>query len=207
MNTNSDEMIMAFIEELSFLVGLSLLVLAFVVGLLLLVRPALIVRLNTRLGKRFSMRHGTKFLEVPKNIDRLFYRHHIIMGVIISLTSAYVLYYFSLVYDPTLIAEYSRGSANALAIDILINTLRVLMLICSAVILGLGIAIVFRPSQLKRVELWANRWISTRQISRPLSTEKDQLNQLVYKYPHFIGLIIILFSLYAGSRLFFLYTQ
>lgn len=198
---------MAFIEELSFVAGFGLLMLAFVVGLLLLVRPAVIIRLNTRLGKRFSMRHATKFLEVPKNIDRLFYRHHIIMGVIISLTSAYVLYYFALVYDPTVIAEYAKSTANALVIDILINTLRVLMLICSAVILVLGIVILFRPSLLKRVELWANRWISTRQLARPLSTEKDQLNQLVYKYPHFIGLIITLVSLYAASRLFLLYTQ
>ncbi|MDA3868522.1 MAG: hypothetical protein PF589_00930 [Gammaproteobacteria bacterium] len=198
---------MTFIEEFCFLAGFGLLLLAFVVGLLLLVRPALIIRLNTRLSKSFSLRRSSQFLEVPKNIDRLFYRHHIIMGVIISLTSAYVLYYFSLVYDPSVIAEYAKSTANALVIDILINTLRVLMLICSAVILGLGIVILFRPSLLKRLELWANRWISTRQISRSLSTERDQVNQLVYKYPHFVGLIITLVSLYAASRLFLLYTQ
>lgn len=206
MNTNSDRMIMTFIEELSFLAGFGLLMLALIVGLLLLVRPAVIMRLNTRLGKSFSMRHATKFLEAPKTIDQLFYRHHIIMGIVVSLTSAYVLYYFSLVYDPTVIAEYAKSSANATAINILSNALRVFMLICSAVILGLGIAVVFRPSQLKCIELWANHWISTRQLARPLSTEKDQINQLAYKYPHLVGLIIVLVSLYAGSRLLLLYT-
>ncbi|MDT8453188.1 MAG: hypothetical protein RQ936_10670 [Gammaproteobacteria bacterium] len=207
MSTNSDRMIMAVIEELGFFTGFGLLMLALIVGLLLLVRPAVIIRLNTRLGKSFSMRRSTKYLEVPKNIDRLFYRHHLIMGVIISLTSAYVLYYFSLVYDPTVIAEYAKSSANAPAIDILINALRLLMLLCSAVILGLGIVILFRPSLLKRIELRANRWISTRRLTRSLSTERDQVNQWVYKYPHLVGLIIILVSLYAGTRLFLLYTQ
>jgi hypothetical protein len=80
------------------------------------------------------------------------------------------------------------------------------MLICSAVILLLGIAIFIRPSLIKIVEVWANRWISTRQATRSLSVERDQVNQLVYQYPRFVGGIIVFLSVYACLLLYLVYT-
>jgi hypothetical protein len=81
------------------------------------------------------------------------------------------------------------------------------MQLCSAIIILLGVAIFFRPSQLKNVEAWANRWISTRKATRPLSLDRDQMNQLVYKYPRFSGFLIALLSIYASVLLYLVYTR
>ncbi len=207
MNENTYNIIIPILKDFSFVVGMALFLLSLVIGLLLIVQPSIIVRLNKQVAKRFSFRRATKFLEVPNDIDRIFYRHHRIIGAIVTLTSAYVLYYFLLVYDAAIIADYVMGSSYAVVYDTLINALRLFMLFSSGFILLIGIAIFVRPSWLKTVEVWANRWISTRQASQPLSVEHDQVNQLAYRYPRTAGLVIVAISLYASILLYLVYTQ
>lgn len=206
MNENTYNILIPILKDFFFIIGITLFLVSLIVGVLLIVKPAIIFRFNRQSGKRFSFRRSTKFLEVPVNIDSMFYRHHRVVGVIVTLTSAYVLYYFSLVYDAALIAEYLTGSVYASVVDILINTLRLFMLFSSVFILLIGIVIFIRPSQIKTVEAWANRWVSTRQASRKLSVERNQVNQLVYKYPRITGMVIISLSLYALILLFLVYT-
>ena len=206
MNDNTLNIILPILKDFSFVVGMALFLVSLVIGLILMVQPAIIIRLNQQVGKRFSFRRSTKFLEKPNNVDRMFYRHHRIIGTIVTLTSAYVLYYFSLVYDPLVIADYVQGSGNAIALDLLINTLRLFMLVSSGFIVFIGMAIFVRPSWLKTVEVWANRWVSTRQASRSLAVERDQVNQLAYQYPRLAGLVIVVISLYASILLYLVYT-
>ncbi len=207
MNENSYNMLLLLLKDFAFFTAFALFFVSLIIGLLLLVRPSIIIRLNSQVGKRFSLRRLTKVIEVPNKVDHLFYRHHRILGIIVTLTSAYVLYYFIAVYDAAIIADYLKASSNAITYDLLINAVRLFMLISSAVILLLGIAIFIRPSQIKVIESWANRWISTRHAARPLSEEHNQVNQLVYSYPRLTGLIIVCLSLYASIFLFFVYTQ
>lgn len=206
MNDNTYNILLPLLQDFAFIVGFSLFLLSFLVGLVLILRPEIIIRLNQQAAKSFSFRRFTRILEVPNNIEPLFYRHHKIIGVVVALISVYVLYYFLLIYDASVISAYLKASDSALVLDLLISTLRLVMLISSAAILLLGIAIFFRPSQLKTFERWANRWISTRQASRPLSVERDQVNQLTYKYPRLVGLSVVFLSLYAGILLFLVYT-
>ena len=207
MNENSYNMLLLLLKDFAFFTAFALFLVSLIIGLLLLVQPSIIIRLNSQVGKKFSLRRLTKVIEVPNKVDHLFYRHHRILGTIVTLTSAYVLYYFIAIYDAAIITDYLKVSSNAITYDLLINAVRIFMLISSAVILLLGVAIFIRPSQLKIVEAWANRWISTRHAARPLSVEHNQLNQLAYKYPRLTGVIIVCFSLYASIFLFFVYTQ
>ncbi|MCK5001551.1 MAG: hypothetical protein KAS57_00895 [Gammaproteobacteria bacterium] len=206
MNENAYNILIPILKDFFFIIGITLFFISLVVGVLLLIKPAIIFRFNKQAGTKFSMRHATKFLEVPYVIDPLFYKHHRIVGAIVTLISGYILYYFSLVYDAALIAEYVKDSVYAIALDILVNALRVFMLFTSVFIVLIGIVIFVRPSQIKSVEAWANRWISTRQASRKLSVERDQVNLLAYKYPRITGMIIVLLSLYALILLLLVYT-
>lgn len=206
MNESSYTILVPLLKDFAFYTGLGLFLLSLVIGFTLILRPDTIIQLNKQVGKKFSLRRFTRFVEVPNNIDRVLYRNHKIIGITVSLISAYVLYYFLLVYDSLAIAQYLKASANPLLLEILMSTLRLFMLICSAVILMLGITIFIRPSLIKIVEVWANRWISTRQATRSLSLDRDQINQLAYKYPRLVGLIIVLLSIYAGILLFLVYT-
>jgi hypothetical protein len=129
------------------------------------------------------------------------------LGIIVTLVSAYVLYYFLVIYNPVLLADYLNSFNYGFVYEIVINAGRLFMLISSAIIVLFGVAIFIRPSQLKIVERWANHWVSTRKPTQSLSVEHDQLNQLVYKYPRLAGFIIVTLSLYASIFLFFVYTQ
>jgi hypothetical protein len=207
MSENTYNILMPLLKDFTVFTAFALFFVSLLVGLLLLLQPSIILRLNNRVAKKFSLRRMSKVIEVPNKVDHLFYRHHRILGIIVTLTSAYVLYYFITIYDAALVADYLNRSSNAIAYDILITAIRFFMLISSAVILLIGVAIIIRPSQLKSVETWANCWISTRQSARPLAAEHDQLNQLAYNYPRLTGLIIVCLSLYASTFLFFIYTQ
>jgi hypothetical protein len=207
MNENIYMTLSPLISEFAYLVGFGLFFISFLVGLMLMVRPDIIVRLNQRVGKKFSLRRSTKVLEMPTNIDRLFYRHHRIIGAIVTLVAGYVLYFFIIGYNAADISEMLKTYNHGAILDLMISSLRLLMQLCSAIIILLGVAIFFRPSQLKNVEAWANRWISTRKATRPLSLDRDQMNQLVYKYPRFSGFLIALLSIYASVLLYLVYTR
>ncbi len=207
MNEITYNMLFVLLKDFALVVAIALFLVSLIIGLLLLVKPSIIIRFNSQVAKKFSLRRATKFIEVPNDVDHMFYRHHRILGIIVTLTSAYVLYYFIAIYDASIIADYLKSSSYAIAYDILINTVRLFMLISSMAILLIGVAIFIRPSQIKFLENWANHWISTRQSTRSLSVEHDQVNQLAYKYPRLTGLIIVVLSLYASIFLFFVYTQ
>lgn len=207
MNDNTYNAVLPLLKDFVFVSGIGLFLLSMVIGILLVVNPELIIRLNTHVGKKFSFRKLTRVVEIPNDVDRIFYRHHRSIGALISVLSLYVLYYFIFVYDHALVGEFLKSTGNALIYDILISAARLLMLVCGGVIFLIGITIFFRPSQLKSIEAWANRWISTRQATRGLSVEHDQMNRLVYRYPRLIGLFIVFLSLYAGILLFLVYTR
>jgi hypothetical protein len=207
MNENTYNIFIFLLKDFAFFTAFTLFFISLVVGLLLLLRPSIVLRLNSRVAKKFSLRRMSKVIEVPNHVDYLFYRHHRILGIIVSLVSAYVLYYFLVIYDPVVLADAVKAYRYAFVYEIVINAGRLFMLISATVILLLGVAIFIRPSQLKSVEQWANHWVSTRKSAQSLSVEHDQLNQLAFKYPRLTGSIIFLLSLYAAIFLFFVYTQ
>ena len=207
MNENTYNMLLPLLKDFAFFTSFTLFFISLIAGLLLLLRPSIIIQLNTRVNKKFSLRRATKFIEVPNQVDHLFYKHHRILGMIVTLTSAYVLYYFLVIYDAAIIGDFLKSSSYAFVYDIVINAGRLFMLICSAIILLLGVAIFIRPSQLKVIESWANHWVSTRKHTQSLAIEHNQVNQLAYKYPRLAGLIIVTLSLYASIFLFIVYNQ
>ena len=207
MNDNTYNILMPILQDFFFIAGFTLFLVSLVVGILLILRPSVIFKLNNKADKGFSFRRYTKFLELPNIIDSVFYKHHLIVGALVTITSSYILYYFLMVYDEAVISGYISGLSYALVLDLLINALRLFMLFCSVFIILIGLTIFFRPSQIKRVEDWANRWVSTRQKARELSTQHDGVNQLAYKHPRITGSVITLLSLYAIILLFLVYTQ
>lgn len=207
MNDNTYNILLPILKDFAFYMSMSLFLLSLLIGVMLIFKPSFILMLNSRVGKKFGFRKLTRAIEVSNNIDHIFYRHHRIIGAIVGLTSAYVLYYFIFVYDPVTISNFLHSTNNALVYDTLINAARLLMLVSGGIILLIGITIFFRPSKLKSIERWANRWISTRQATRGLSIERDQINQLVYRYPRLIGVFIVFLSLYASILLFLVYTR
>lgn len=205
MNNNFYENLVIILKDFSLVLGIALLLFSLVVGVLMVIKPAMITRLNQKGSSAFSFRRSTRVLEIPNYVDHAFYHHHRIVGLIITLTSAYILYYFTQVYDAAVIGDIVAGSKYAGIIEILASSVRLFLLFTGLATLVIGLIMIIRPSLLKGFEAWANHWISTRQAAKPLAMERDQVNQLVYKYPRLVGIIIISLSLYAATGLIMIY--
>ena len=205
MNDNFYNNLMLVLKDFSLVLGISLLLLSLVAGVLMVFRPSLIISLNKKSGSSFSFRRSTRVLEIPNYVDHAFYHHHRIVGLVITLTSAYVLYYFTQVYHAAIITDFMAGSKYTDIVEILAASVRLFLLWTGLATLVIGVIIFVRPSLLKGIETWSNRWISTRQATKSLAVERDQVNQLVYKYPRLVGIIIISLSLYAATGLIMIY--
>lgn len=185
--------------------GVALLILSLAVGIMLVLKPAVIINMNKQVNSTVSLRKSMRALEFPNFIDHVFYRHHRIIGALVSVVSVYMLYYFIKVFDVGVMTGFMASSSYTGVVEILANAMRLFLLMTSVATLVIGIFMFFRPSMLKGFESWSNRWISTRKAAKPLAVERDQVNQLVYKYPRIVGIFIITLSLYAVIGLFMIY--
>src|SRR5690242_16410919 len=75
------------------------LILALVVGVLLLAMPQALFALNARLSRWVDTRNALGMLDQPLSLERFFYRHHRILGVLIVMGSGYVLWRWAFDYD------------------------------------------------------------------------------------------------------------
>ena len=184
---------------------LLVLLLSLTIGLILIFKPDLVTQWNNRFQKKYSLRQQTKVLEEQRNFDRLFYRHHRILGSLLTITSAYSFYYFSMVFEADMFSMILPAYPLSI-LAIMADWLRILMLFVSTLTLILGATIFLRPSSLKSFEAWANRWISTRQATRPLAKEYQKLDQLVLSHPRFVGIAVVILSIYSAISLILIYN-
>jgi hypothetical protein len=185
--------------------ALTALIISLLIGLLLITKPALVIRWNNHFQKSYSMRQKTRALEQPHNLDRFFYRYHRSVGAVVSVISAYIFYYFSMVFEINMLAIIFSGYSSSL-LALLADWLRILMLFVSALTLIIGLTILLRPSGLKSFEAWANRWISTRQATRSLSSSYQNLDQLLLSHPRLFGLIVVVLCVYSIISLILIYN-
>jgi len=167
---------------------IGLLLLATIVGVAVALRPALIARLKGAAERRYSLRRATRGLDIPRNVDPLFYRHHRICGALIVALAVFLLYV--LVFEETarwqsLFADDYRHLGAAL-----VDLARIVVWIASILALIVGTIVFVRPSALKAAERWANRWVTTRPYTRGLEREYSGLDERLTRYPRIWGTIV-----------------
>lgn len=170
--------------------------LCFAVGMFLLLAPQQFLQLTGKLNRWISTDAAFDTLDRPRSADRHLYRRHVLVGAFLALGSIYMLYMFWVWYDrarvmPGLPIIYS-APASAWIYDSLIIILR------GAGVVGLvvGLVIGFRPSVLKNLESWGNRWIATDKWSKALDKQKDLPAEWFPGRPRLFGFGIVLGSFY-----------
>lgn len=170
--------------------------LCLVVGLFLLVWPQRFLAATGRFNRWVSTEAAFESLDRARLVDRLFYRHHLVTGLLIVLGSAYMLYMFWFWYDPVRVAAtlpvIHSPTASAWIYDSLLIFLRY------GSIFGLlaGLVIAFRPSLLKGMEAWSNRWVGTDRYAKSLDQRKDLPPEWFPGRPRLFGFGIVAGSLY-----------
>lgn len=205
MSENFYNTLFLILRDFSLVLGATLVFVSLVVGVLLVFKPSVVINWNKKAGSTFSFRLSLRALDIPRYIDRVFYRHHKIIGTIVVFTSIYILYYFTQVFDAGVISSFMAGSAYLGFAEIIAKALQLFLLLTCVATLVIGIIMFIRPSLLKGFEDWSNRWISTPEVTKALFVERDHADQLAFRYPRLVGMAIILLSLYIAIGLIVLY--
>jgi hypothetical protein len=165
------------------------LVFSVAVGVMLLASPKALFAMNQRLSRWVDTSAGFQKLEQPHNSERLFYRHHRIIGTLVTVGAVFVLWRWLFAFPKATVKVLFLGthaSPNAAwlvpAIDWLIIGLHVFVLV-------IGVVIFARPSLLKGLEKTANAW--HRVPAAPLDKVIGTLDTGFALYPRLGGLLLI----------------
>ncbi|TDY03836.1 hypothetical protein [Thiohalophilus thiocyanatoxydans] len=197
---NTAALASVLLESLQLILGV-LLALVALYGLLLLIRPALGLRLNQSLSRRLSTpRFSLAFLDKQFHVERYFYRNAKLYGLLLVVGAGYLLY--RLFFDFPL-EGYASILPGILPTDIwawLLDVLQIFLVVMAIFTLYIGLVVLIRPSNIKNLERHANRWISTAQKlapegSSPVLDSAAQRAPRLFGGVVFLAAIVVLFML------------
>lgn len=190
MNTHS--LLFQFVTTVFYWAGIVVLI----IGIAITIAPGMMIRLGEVLNRWVSTDEIFHRLDVPRSTERLFYRHHRVFGVLLTLGAAYVLYSFLFAFDYQSISREVILFHSAATTEWLLSALSFLNIGFSLVGIGLGLVILFRPSLLKALEQWANRWYGVDDSLKRLDVQLKMPDSWFQKRPRLLGVLIVAGSLY-----------
>lgn len=180
----------------------ALLILTLFVGIAVAVRPSVLDRLRVGSDRRVSMRRATRLFDQPRNIDHVFYRYHRTYGSIVVALAIFLLYV--LVFGdlrPGL--PWTLGGDVTVVTEILVTTARGVLWGFAIFALVIGTIVFVRPSALKGMERWANRWLTPRRLTRGLERAYYPLERGVSAHPRLWGMSVAAVSLVCLVALYY----
>jgi len=173
--------------------------LGLVVGLMLLIDTARMLRWNAALSRWISTREAAQRFDRPRDIKRFVYRAHRIIGVLVVAGSLYCLDVLTFGFAPGALARALRDLGGVGVLEVTFESMRLFLLLGNVAALGAGIVLCFRPSLLKGLEVWADRTYAAREHSARLDEMRFQPDLWVSSHPRLAGILVL-----AGSA-FILY--
>jgi len=173
-------------------------VLGVLLGLLLVLKPFVLVSLNQLANLWVSTRYISRLFDQTLSIERWFYRHHRVMGIVVMLGASYFLYYFFVTYDKAQLLLHLQLNLSAILLDELLDALLLSVKIGGSVAWVMGVIILLRPSLLRDIEKQSNRWVSVRRATKVLDVQRVGVDDWVLKNARLTGYLLVLASLYLG---------
>ncbi len=168
-------------------------------GLWLLAAPRGFLRANAWLGRWYSTQRALHPLERPIAVERPLYRHHRLLGALLTAGSLYATWRLATAYDEARLVAALRPELPAPLAGALLTGWTVFLLLGNLAALAAGIAVLVRPSALKGLEAWANRWISTRRALRFLDVPRGGPDRLVARHPRLTGALLLAAALWLAA--------
>lgn len=199
LRTNPTDIILWQTLAIFLLVGASLGILA---GLALIFRPHLLERINRVANRWITLRHITRWLDSSVSIERWFYQYHSAAGMAVVAGAIYIFVYFGFLFDKPYTLRQLGGTVSPLLLDWLLDALVLSLLTGGAVALMAGLFLWLRPSLLRGMEAEANRWVSSRQVTRAMDMPRDQVDRFVAHHARQSGWLLLLGSVYLLFAMF-----
>jgi hypothetical protein len=134
--------------------------LGLVVGVLLLVNSAGVLRWNDLLNRWYSTRKAVRSLERPIDIKRPLYRWHRVVGIVVFAASLYTLDMLVFGFQTSALVRALRGAGNPALLTLIVEGTKIFLIAGNIAALLASAVLIFRPSLLKGMEVWADRQYS-----------------------------------------------
>lgn len=171
--------------------------LGLVIGIMLLVDSARVMRWNEVLNTWIATGKAMQVLDRPVEVKRVIYRWHRLVGVLLLAGAFFTLDALAFGFTTTALVRAFRGTGNSALLGLLFETARIFLIVGNVAALLAAAVLVFRPSLLKGVEGWADRSYSGRETSEKLDIMRYQPDEFVRARPKVVGAVVIVGSLYA----------
>jgi hypothetical protein len=177
--------------------------LSVLIGILLLVDSARVLRWNGVLNGWFSTEGALGTLDAPHDVKRIVYRGHRIAGLLVV---AGALYALAALWSPSQAPALARtfrdvGSPELAAL--IFESLRLFLIAGNVIALAAGTVVFFRPSLLKPLENWADRVYHGRMGGA--DTMHLQPDELATAHPRLLGFLAAGGGAYVFANLYFFY--
>jgi hypothetical protein len=187
-------------------------VFAFSLGVLMLAAPQQLGALFKVSNRWISTRKMTKSLAKPRHAEHAMLRYPRLLGSILLASAALILIKgasfvtgMSIADGGGLLARLYGDTVDSGALwEVLWLSLVGFILLGALVAVAVGLMSWFRPEQLRRWGKSANRWVSTRKMTKPLDTPHYHLDKLVLARPRLWGGVITVLALFSAVVLWWL---
>jgi hypothetical protein len=176
-------------------------VLGVVIGALLLFDSARVMRWNATLNRWFSTRQAMRKLDQPVEVKRVVYRWHRLVGIVVLGAALYTLDALIFGFNTRALVRGFRDLGNPAILSLVVETVRIFLIVGNIAALVAAAVLVFRPSLLKGVEAWADRYYTGRGSTEALDVMRYQPDEFVQARPRLVGALIALGSLYTLAGL------
>jgi hypothetical protein len=145
----------------------------FCVGLYLLLSPRHFLETTSRFNRWIATDDAFDALDRPRAMDRFFYRHHVLTGLLVAAGSAYIVYMFWFWFATH--GSFARLPVihSQAASEWLYESALIFFRVAGIFGVLVGLVIILRPSLLKGIEAWGNRWVGTERLAKSLDRRKE----------------------------------
>ena len=179
---------------------------AFFIGVLMIAAPQRLGNLFRISNRWISTRRMTKPLEKPRQHDRAMLRYPRALGAIMLASAALILIKGIIFISGVSAADggrllarlYSGVNLSAVAWEVIWVTLITIILLGAILAIAVGLMSLFKLGKLKHWAESANRWVSTRQLTKPLDMPHYHLDKMVSAKPQLWGGVITALSLFSS---------
>lgn len=169
-------------------------VFAFAVGLGLALHRQYIQRISTVMNRWVSLRKWMKPLSIPRIIEPMLFSHPARMGFFIAVGAAVSVMVLRGL-DAGVFNPLYDGVWPAPTVSVLSGYTRYFLLTGNALVLLVGLLMVFAPRWLSRLITYSDQWYSVRQHTRALGQMHLDVDQWVLAHAKVSGVALIIMSL------------
>jgi hypothetical protein len=165
-------------------------------GLSFLIIPEKLEEIGNKLNRWVNTEYFFAELNKPRFQERLIYRHHRVIGLLIIVSTAVCIYMMAFYSDITVILNKILQMTDSIFGQTMLATSYYILIGANIIAFIVGLILVIRPSVLKSIEKISNNWFETEQKLKVLDSTRELPESMFPGNPRIFGTIILIGAIY-----------